>query len=170
MMKLKTLLVFSSCLFFMGCIWHGDDEGGGVTPDFSSFYEPIIMNRADFENSLAIQNSTTMQNAGKIYLKDQWIILGDHHLGFHIYNNSNPENPVNFKFLKIPGATDLAVKENVIYVNQATDLVAFQFNPQSNTITVFKRIKNAFPPIPSPDGFYGEVNENEVVVGWELID
>lgn len=170
-MKIRILFILISFLTLNSCIFTSDDDAENqIEPGISMMYEPIIMNRTDFENSLQIQNSTAMQNAGKIYLKDHWILLGDHHLGFHIYDNSHPENPVNFKFLKIPGATDLAVKENVIYVNQATDLVAFLFNPQNNSITIYKRIKNAFPPILSPDGYYGDVTENEVVVGWELID
>ena len=98
------------------------------------------------------------------------MLLGDIHLGFHIYDNSNPESPTEIKFLSIPGATDLAVRENVIYVNQATDLVAFNFQPDSDQITLYKRIKNIFPPLLSPDGYSYYPSENEVVVGWRLKD
>ncbi|WGU68891.1 hypothetical protein QIU19_02915 [Capnocytophaga canimorsus] len=47
-------------------------------------------------------------------------------------------------FLSIPGATDLAIRDEVMYVNQATDLVAFSYDVNSGTITLHKRIKKGF--------------------------
>lgn len=161
-MNFKPLLYLFTSFMIVSCIFNDDDD----TTPIPSAYKAVVMSRTDFENSIKILPATPMKNAGKIYLKDNWMLLGDTHLGFHIYDNSNSESPVEIGFLKIPGATDLAIRNNVIYVNQAVDLVAFSFDPQSGNVTVFKRIKNTFPPIASPEGQIQEVADNEVVVGW----
>ena len=71
--------------------------------------------------------------------------------------------------LNAPGATDLAIRNNVAYLNQATDLVALTFNFSNNSVEVTKRVANAFPELISPDGWYAyDVPENSVVVGWKL--
>ncbi len=88
--------------------------------------------------------------------------------GFHIIDNSDPKNPKRIKFIRVLGATDLAIRDEVIYINQATDLIATKFD-QNNGIIVTKRIKGIFPELMSPDGFYADdIPENHVVVDWKL--
>ncbi|ATA91841.1 hypothetical protein CGC56_06455 [Capnocytophaga canimorsus] len=158
--KLHLVYLFLTSIFLVGCPAYFEH-----LPDTPS-YEPLIMERSDFEKSIQVQASIAMENAGKIYLKDHWLFLGDTHKGFHIYDNSNPENPVAVAFLSIPGATDLAIRNEVIYVNQATDLVAFSYDVNSGTITLHKRIKKAFPQMRSPDGFFHYIDDNKVIVDW----
>ena len=73
-------------------------------------------------------------------------------------------------FLRIPGATDLAIKPNseVIYVNQAVDLVAFTIEKNTMKITIHKRLRNVFPVLRSPDGFYlnEKYSKDKIVVDW----
>jgi len=69
------------------------------------------------------------------------MFLGEENQGFHIYDNSSPTLPKKIGFLRIPGATDLAIKPNseVIYVNQAVDLVAFTI--EKNTMKIIYTLK-----------------------------
>lgn len=133
---------------------------------YESDYEPEIMKREVFEKSIEVETPHTMQNAGKIYLKDQLLFLGDTNKGFHIYDNSDPEKPVAVAFLRIPGATDLAIRDNVLYVNQATDLVALSYDIATKKVTIHKRIANTFPSLRSPEGSLGYPKEDEVIVDW----
>jgi len=127
------------------------------------------MDRDAFENSVSIIGAQPVVKSGKIYVKGDLLFVNDVNKGFHIYNCSNPNTMVAVAFLNIPGATDLAMRGNVIYINQAVDLVTLVYNQQANTITVTKRNKNVFPQKLPPDSSYEEVSENEVIIDWQQI-
>lgn len=154
--------IFQSCCSpFMNC------EDDFVDP--VSRYEPIYLQRAEFENSVALKNAVSIGTSGKIYVKNEFLFINELNKGFHVYDNSNPANPKSIKFLEAPGATDMAIRSNMIYINQATDLIAVEYNPQTNAINLTKRIPNTFPPLRSPDGEIAyNIPENAVVVGWKL--
>ncbi|MDO4879999.1 MAG: hypothetical protein Q3983_01850 [Capnocytophaga sp.] len=158
-MKKLILLLFGAT--FISACWEEYDY---------SKYDPEIMSRTEFENSVSIIGSKPMEKAGKIYLVEDMLFLGDENKGFHIYDNSDPTAPKSIGFLRIPGASDLAVKENseVIYVNQAVDLIAFSIDKTSLQITMHKRLKDVFPVLRSPDGYYPAENftKDKIVVDW----
>ena len=155
-----SFFILHSCIF---SISDSDDDDSYV-----SIYNPIRLTRTEFENSVALDNAKTLEETGKIYVKNNFLFINEPYKGFHVVDNTNPENPIFVKFISCPGATDLIFKGNTFYINQAVDLIAVQFNDTFSEIIVTKRIRNIFPEIQSPDGFYGS-EENSVVVNWTLI-
>jgi len=131
-----------------------------------SAYKPTYMSRVDFENSIKISGPQTMKKAGKIYLKENYMFIGDLNRGFHVYKNDNPENPILIAFIEIPGITDIAIRDDVFYANQAVDLIAFKLNIENQQIQIVKRIPNTFPELISPDGFIQKVGQDQIVVDW----
>ena len=161
--KLLLFLVVFISITLSSCIY---ERGDDYVPYISS-YEPVIMERNDFEKAIQIKEKQNMKKAGKIYVYNQWIFISDLHKGFHIYDNSTPENPKLTAFLEAPGATDMAIRNETIYINQAVDLVAISINPNTKQVQVLKRIPNTFPILTSPDGFYQPVDTNQqIVVDW----
>ncbi len=152
-----------SCCF-SGC---PDDIEGD--PSFSnSLYEPIFIDRATFEESVSISASRNIEEAGKIYVFGSNLYVNEKRKGFHIFNNENPSNPVNTAFLNVLGATDVSIIDNVLYINQATDLIAVTYDSATNALEVKKRIINTFPSIVSPDGQTAfDIPENSVIIGWQ---
>ena len=96
------------------------------------------------------------------------MFVNDVNKGFHIYDYSNPKNPIRTNFINVPGATDLAIKGNTIYINQAVDLVTATFNPATKIFTVTNRNRNVFPQKQAPNGFQGYTKENEIIIDWNL--
>lgn len=95
------------------------------------------------------------------------MFVNDINKGFHVYNYTNPTSPVKLGFIKILGATDLAIRDNTIYINQAVDLVTLNYNSANNSAQVLHRNKNVFPQKVSPLGNYAyESNENNIVIDW----
>jgi hypothetical protein len=131
-------------------------------------YEPVYMTRMAFENSVSVIAPKPTIKAGKIYIKDNFLFVNDVNKGFQIYNYSNPSNPIAIGYLNFPGATDMAIRNNAIHVNQATDLVSVEINSASNSVSVTNRVKNTFPIKLSPDGFSPPTKQNQVVVNWIL--
>jgi hypothetical protein len=159
MNKTKILLLLLISTLASSCITFEE-------PEPKSSFKPIYLKRSIFENSIQFETAKPTVNSGKIYIKEQLMFINDINKGFQVYNYANPTNPVAIGYIKIPGATDVAVRNNILYINQATDLVSINYNLFSNTITVTNRIKNAFPPKVSPDGFTAYEKENQVVIDW----
>ena len=173
MRYLKFPLFFLIVLGLNGCCIFGDCEDDGFENDPLAFsqYEPVYLDRGILEQSVRLMEPIPILNSGKIYIKDNLLFVGEARKGFHVFDNTNPENPVKIKFIEVPGSTDLAIRNNVLYVNQATDLIAARFNVASNELSVTKRVENMFPELLSPDGYYAnDLPDNSVVVDWKLKD
>ncbi len=171
MKKYFLLLLVTSSILFQSCIyWGGDDD---IIDDFpSGSYEPVIMKRTAFEASTTLENTPRIiENSGKIYVKGGYIFINEVNKGFHLINNSDPSNPQNVGFIQVLGSSDLSVKENVLYSNNATDLIAFTIDETQETITITKRLENVFPQIWSPEGqSYYNLEQDDVIVNWEPIN
>ena len=167
LMLLATILL-TGCFGFYG---NNDDDGIGIEPP-QSLYSPIFMNREEFESTTELLPAQPIINSGKIYIKDAFIFINEVHEGFHIINNSNPENPENVGFIKVLGSSDLSIKNNSIYIDNALDLIALRFNNTFDSIEITKRITDIFPnPLAiSPDGYQAAYSEGLIVVDWELND
>ena len=161
MKKIRLLWLFSS-VFLVSCIYPGVDD------DFNqaNMYDPVVMQRVDFENSVAVQPVQSISVSGKIYIKENLLFINEFRKGFHVFNYSNPSSPTPVGFIQIPGATDLAVRNNTIYINQAVDLVTLQYNISDNSLTVTNRNRNIFPQMVAPNGEYFNVNENQIIVDF----
>ena len=139
----------------------------------SSLYEPVFMLRTEMENSVKLESGRAIVNPGKIYLKDDFIFISEKYLGIHVIDNTNPEEPENIAFIHIDGCVDMAMKDNVLYADNAVDLISVSLNSQMTGIQVTSRHKNVFPEIPAPDGRRLSYREetarpsNAILVRWK---
>ncbi|MCM4161097.1 hypothetical protein FHG64_08330 [Antarcticibacterium flavum] len=168
-MKKPLLLLLLLFLMLLQSCWRNLQDDVGFVEE--SRYQPITQQRSSFEATMTIMGDRPVLNSGKIYVKDDLIYLNEKSEGFHIIDNSDPENPVPRAFLNIPLATDLAIRNNIVYVHHAVDLVAFTYN--ANSLKIVHRERNVFPELRSPDGYdasFFDVPEDEVVIGYELVN
>jgi hypothetical protein len=131
-----------------------------------AIYNPVIMERSEFEQSVEVLPPTAIVNAGKIYIKDGFTFINDVNRGFHVYNYSNPSNPVAVAFIKVPGATDLSIRDNVLYINQAVDLLTLLYDTSANALVIQDRDRDVFPEKKSPNGDMASTSQNQIVVNW----
>ncbi len=151
------LLIASGCFYSTG----NDDDFLQNSP-----YSPVIFTRAELESSVQIQPQQNIIRSGKIYIKDNLMFINDVNKGFHVFNYADPQNPIKIAFIQVPGATDLAVRDNIIYINQAVDLVTIAYDPASNTIGSIHRARNVFPAKLSPFGDTANINPDQIVIDW----
>ncbi len=161
---MKKIVIVVFCLSLTSCITDNWGRSRSVDPVWSRF-DPVTMSRTEFENSIEIQDKIPVTESSKIYIIGDYIFVNDKRTGFHIFDNTDQTNPIKKKFLKIPGATDIAIRNNTLYINQATDLVVLNLDYTTFNVEVKKRLKNVFPELLSPDGesFY---ENDKVVVNW----
>lgn len=146
------------------CIW-GDDDDGFVPVIQAS--NPVVMERDAFEASVAVLPAKTIQKSGKIYLFDQLLFINEVRKGFHVYNYADATNPVPLAFIQSPGATDLAMRNGTIYINQAVDLISVTYGIDSGNLQVTHRNRNVFPQMRDVNGFVADVSSNQIIVDYE---
>jgi hypothetical protein len=138
-----------------------------------SMYIPVLMDRLEMENAVKLESARPISQPGKIYVKDSYLFIVEKHKGVHIIDNSNPAEPENISFLHVDGIRDVAMKTDVLYADNAVDLIAIQFNEARTAVSVSKRIRNYFPEMTPPDGLnlpdyvYKNRPDNTVIVDWK---
>lgn len=159
---LSLLALFSSC-------WNRVTE-----PDFISAYKPVLMDRESLERSIKWQGPAEIKSPAKIYYKDNYILISERYKGVHFVDNADPSNPVIKGYVSVPGCVDMSVKESILYVDNAVDLVAIDLSKIGiGQIEVKKRIKEVFPELVPPDGNFiptlyriDSRPKNSVIINW----
>ncbi len=162
---MKKLFCIILCLCLSSCWYHPNDDDT-TSPPYEPPYEAVILKRSELNSSIVLQEKQATVEPAKIYVVEDYIFINDKRRGFHIFDNSDPVNPVKKSFLKVPGCTDIAIRNSTFYINQATDLVVLTFDLNDFSFEIVKRVENVFPKVASPDGYIEHANEDSVVVNW----
>ncbi len=133
---------------------------------------PVYLKHKDLHKSIEVKNDNQeLSKPGRIYFKDNYIYINEYYEGIHVIDNSDPSNPVKVKFIKIPGNVDLAIKGDILYGNNAVDLVALNISDLENIYEV-GRVDSIFPyglPEWNPDYRVSQIDVSEgYVIGWEI--
>ncbi len=136
-------------------------------------YSPIYASEVNL--SVSWSGPREVNNPGQIYLIDSLILLVEENLGIHVIDNGDPTNPQKIGFFNIQGATQLAVKDGVLYTNQYSDVIAVDLNDFQNPRIISRDsdvlsgaiIGQSVPPV--RDTYFDCVDaELGRVIGWEL--
>jgi len=91
-------------------------------------------------------------NPGKIFIGDEFILIGEEDEGIHVLDNTDRNNPVQTSFINIPGNKEYYVDNNTIYAESYYDMLKIDIsNP--NQPQLISRSKNAIQaPLLNEDG------------------
>ncbi len=166
--KIQSLLFIIFSLSILQC--------GSSSTSIDPVYKPIYMSYTELQNSIALKEPQQGENFGKIYTYNNMLFINEIHRGVHIYDNTNPVNPVNLGFLNIPGNKDIAIRDNIMYADSFTNLVTIDITNPINPV-IIKTIERVFP---YPYAYvYSKTNyyyynhktiideEKGIVTGWE---
>lgn len=165
----KIWLISIPLLLAVGCVDFNS------TPVVYTTYNPILITRSNLAQSVSIKPVTNIGDAAKIYYKDNYIFISERFKGVHIIDNTNSKAPVNKGYIAIPGCVDMAIKNNILYVDNAVDLIAINLTEvEKGKLEVLKRIENVFPEVSPPDGGvipskFNTANrpKNTIIIGWK---
>lgn len=135
-------------------------------------YKPIYVPE-DEAKQIKLLEPRDVVTQGKIYIKDQYIYVGDVNLGVHIIDNTDPRNPIKVAFLQIYGNHDIAIKGESMYADNLDDLVTIDISDRENPVLV-KRIEGvyeitnqSFPENLAYHTFFECADPNKgYVIGW----
>ena len=127
-----------------------------------TYYQPIYKTTEEVRANIKSNAARAVVNPGKIYVKGNYIFLNEVNKGIHVIDNSNPAAPKNIAFIDLPGNVDIAVKDNIMYADFYTDLVAIDIHDPVN-VSVVKFVNNIFPE----RFYYGyKVDSAKVICDW----
>lgn len=133
-------------------------------------WKPIYSTDSNTE-TVEMKASEPLENPGRIYVYENFLLVNDQSKGIHIYDNTNQSSPVELSFIGIPGNLDFSVRENKIYADNITDMVIIDISDPVNP-TYTNRITNVFPIQQFPDEFGAfecvDVTKG-TVIGWEKV-
>ncbi len=129
---------------------------------------------SDVRDLVSVEPPQQIVQSGKMYSYGNYIFVNDDNEGVHVIDNTNPEAPQKLKFLRIPGNSDISIKDNFLYADSYVDLVVFDIT-EITTITFVDRLENVFPTynFEFPDNAdsvdISEVDfESEIIVDWVI--
>ena len=109
---------------------------------------------------------------GKIYYKDGTIYAVEQYKGIHVIDNADPSSPIQTHFLEIVGVRDIAIKGDIMYVDNVTDLVSLDISNIAEPV-VLSRVKDLYTDLDQsyPQGYEGPFEcadpAEGLVIGWE---
>lgn len=131
---------------------------------------PVYMSYADLRSSVKALPARELEKPGKIYFKNNYLLIVEKFKGIHVIDVSNPANPKNTSFVEVPGCVDIAVKGHILYADSYVDLVAIDVSDISK-IKEVNRLKEVYPyAVPPTDNQLriGNVEKDKgVVIAWE---
>lgn len=130
---------FGTILFLQSCLQDSCNREYTYTA-----YLPIFKSYEEIRASVASQPAKAIEATGKMFVKGDWLFINEPFKGIHVIDNSNPSNPVNRGFIKIPGNIDLAVRGNYLYADSYMDLVTLDITDPLNAKEVDREL-NALP-------------------------
>jgi hypothetical protein len=134
-------------------------------------YQPIYSDKSRSEVSFKASTGT-LNNPGKIYIYNQYLLVNEVNAGIHVFDNSNPTAPIDLGFIEMLGNSDMAIRNDILYADHAGDLISLPFK-QFETAKPAARlpINSWILGVPPPRFSSFEcVNEDlGYVIGWKKV-
>jgi len=140
-------------------------------PEEAEGYMPIYMSEAS-SRTISSSGAQDFDQPTKIYTYNNYSFQVDAGSGIHIIDISDPANAEKVGFINVIGASEIAIKQNVLYTNNGNDLVAIDISDMNNA-QESKRIEDIFPvqttlTPPGSDVYFECVDESKgIVIGWQ---
>ena len=156
----KLCLYSFSLLLFLGlssCV--KDDCEREVTYLQST---PVFMTKeAIREGAPVVEAARSLENPGQFYYYNEHILIAEKGEGIHIIDNHDPRSPRAIAFLSIPGADNMAVKDNILYVNNFIDLLAIDIT-NIEEASLIGRTPDVFQPL------WEDLSTGQVLVRYDI--
>ena len=123
-MKLTTL----SALLGLGLFLTSCSEN---TVETVTALKPVYGNLDDL-NSYIVHKEKDLENPGKIYVKGNLLLINEILSGIHVYDNTDPSDPVKLTFISIPGNLDVSIKGDRLYANYLEGLLTLDISDIEN--------------------------------------
>ena len=141
---MKTLVHYSFLALFLATILVTGCEKDRCTrtQEYIS-YEPLYKRIDEMRVPVSFGDPKSLTSPGKIFFYKGYLLINEMHKGIHVIDNRNPETPVEVGFIDVPGNLDMAVNNDILYVDSYLDLVAINITVPTAPVEV-NRVTDVF--------------------------
>jgi hypothetical protein len=107
-------------------------------------YSPVYKKLDQIRQDIRMEGATELENPGNLYYYQNYLFIAEEKKGIHIYDNTDASNPRNIAFIAIPGASNMAVRNNILYADNYIDLLAIDISDPLHA-KLSCRVNNVFP-------------------------
>lgn len=130
-----------------------------------------VYNKDEANKQVRSMEPRNIDKGGKIYIKGDTLYQVESGRGIHVIVIKQPSNPQKVAFINVLGAQEMAIKNNMMYVNNLNDLVVLDIS-NVRDVKVADRITSVFHlvdgNVPPGTGYYECIDASKgEVVGWE---
>lgn len=135
----------------LGSAW---DDGGSYTEcatydgnycvEYKRPAVPVYMSYQHLRQAVQVEAARPPDRLGRVYLYQDYVFLNEVNQGIHVIDNSDPTAPVNLGFIRVPGNTDIAIRDNYLYADSYIDLVVLDLSNPTE-VQIVGRQENIFP-------------------------
>jgi hypothetical protein len=104
---------------------------------------PVTRSMSELRSQVGSNTPQALVKPGKMYVKGKYLFINEIKEGIHVIDNGDPTKPKFVSFIKIPGNGDLAVRDNILYADSFSDLVALDIQDPLHVKEV-GRVENVF--------------------------
>jgi hypothetical protein len=123
----------------------------------------------DEDVAISIQAPQDVHEPGKIYEYGKYLFVNEISEGIHVFDNTDPSVPAPVAFIRIPGNTEMAMRDSILYANHLGRIAAIQLK-DVNTIEEIASLsfQSSSGGVLPPKGYYFECIEpgRGVVLNW----
>ena len=127
-----TLVIFQSCTKDFGSVEVTYKKATAVYGDLDLI-----------RNTPLLEGVRPIVDAGKIFVADNLLLIGEEGDGIHIVDNTDPKNPINLSFMNIPGNREYYVEGNILYAESHYDMLKIDISDKSQP-RIVSRAEDAF--------------------------
>lgn len=121
-------------------------------------YEPVYKRIDEMRTPANYTSGRSLSAPGKIAYYKGYLLVNEMHKGIHVIDNRNPESPDNIGFIEIPGNLDMAIHDDMLYVDSYLDLVTIDITTPTSPVEV-NRVPDVFQSFYSFDEQLGYLVE-----------
>lgn len=133
-------------------------------------WKPVYLSETEM-TKIENQSPKETVNAGKIYVKGDWLFQIETGEGIHVIDLSIPAEPKKTTFINVPGAQEISILGNNLYTNNFNDLVIInianleEVKVQNRIAGTFNLLSTEYPP---ESGYFECIDKSKgIVTGWQ---
>jgi len=158
---LPIITLLSIAITFTSCL----EDKCDATTEFVR-YDPVYLTLAQIRSTVTLEAPRALEEPGRLYLYKDYLFINEQAHGIHIYDNSDPSNPVDIGFYGIVGNFDLSIKDDILYADNVLDIISLDIS-NIQAPQLIHREENAFEKYDWNGTYLSYYNKSDVV---EVLD
>ena len=171
MLKIKSfiaiaVLLGSFSMLFQSCL----EDKCDATRTYIQF-NPVYLMPNQFRVDITSGEIRDLEQPGKLYVYNNYLLINELRKGIHVFDNTDPSNPVPVNFIEIPGNVDMAIYNDHLYADSYVDFLTIDIKDIQNPVEI-SRIEDVFMLHGYFDdrGYLVYYNETEITVDIDCND